>query len=253
MRRLRIELTQNRHAVFHLIALDLLRHDELHTVLIDLPAELAEHIRLVVLATERNDQYRSCIRMMDHVAQNLLRVLVVVSQLRTTVVMLEREDIVRACFLTQTLRATLDDTVDATDRRDDPHLIADADLTVFAAVAHKGPFLIGDVEHHLFGMILIRKQSGEVGLDIVLVHPAAGFLGLARMSNRKTVLDHVLAFSKVCDGYLMSGRHVFEDCDLLAVHLYYSACQLRLYRYNYIVGRVDFQNIRHNSELKIKN
>ena len=108
--------------------------------------------------------------------------------------MRESEYILRSCLLAQTLGTFLDDTIHAPDGRNDPHLVADTDLSVLAAVAHEGTFLIGDVEHHVFRMILIAEQSSKVGLDIVLIHPAAGFLRLARMADRKTVFDNILAF-----------------------------------------------------------
>ena len=159
--------------------------------------------------------------------------------------MREREDIVRTGLLTQTLCTFLDDTIDATYGRDDPYFVTDTDLSVFAAVTHESTFLIGDIEHHLFRMILVLEQTSQVGLDVILVHPTAGFLCLAGMADGEAVLDDVLAFSEVFDSYLVSGRHIFQYGDLLAVHLNNSTCRLRLYGYNHIIGRVNFQNGRH--------
>ena len=121
-----IELAQDRHAVLYLVTLDLLGRHELHAVLVYLAAELLEDIRLVVLTTEGNDEDSTGIRVMDHVAKDLLRVLVVIAQLRAAVVMGEGEDVIRAGLLTQTLGTFLDDTVDATYRRDDPYLVTDS-------------------------------------------------------------------------------------------------------------------------------
>ena len=248
MRRLGVELAQDRHAVFHFVALDLLRRHKLDTVLVYLAAELLEHIRLVVLTAKAHHEDCTCVRVMNHIAEDLLRVLVVVAELRAAVVMRESEDIVRAGLLTQTLCTFLDDTVHATYGRDDPHFVADTYLSVFAAVPHERTSFVGDIEHHILRMILVAEQACEVGLDIVLVHPTAGFLRLACMTDGETVLDDVLAFGQVFDGYLMSGRHVLKDCYLLAVHLNNRTCGLRLYCYYHIVRRVDFQNIRHKNK-----
>ena len=155
MLRLGVQFAQDRHAVLHLIALNLLRHHELHALLVYLAAELTEHVRLIVLATKTDHEYRSCIGMMNHVAKNLLRVLVVITELRAAVVVRESEDIVRTCLLTQTLGTFLNDTVHATYGRDNPHLVADAYLSVFATVAHESTSLVGDVQHHVLGMILV--------------------------------------------------------------------------------------------------
>ena len=65
------------------------------------------------------------------------------------------------------------------------------------------------------------------------------------MADGETVLDDVLALCQIFDGYLMAGRHVLQDCYLLAVHFNNRTCGLRLYRYHHIIRRVDFQDIRH--------
>ena len=79
----------------------------------------------------------------------------------------------------------------------------------------------------------------------MLVHPRAGFFRLAGMTDRKAVLDDILTLCYVADGYLMSGRHILQHGDMLAVHFYYGTCRLRLYSYNHIVGRIDFQDRCH--------
>ncbi len=220
--------------------MDLLGSDELHAVLVNLTAELLEDIRLVVLATEGHDEDSTGVRVMDHVTQDLLRVLVVIAQLRAAVVMGEGEDIIRSGLLTETLGTFLDDTVDATYGRDDPHLVTDTYLSVFAAVAHECAFLVRDVENDLLRVVLVREQTREVGLDIVLVHPGAGFLRLLGVTDRESVLDDVLALSEIGDGYLVSGRHVLEDRNLLAVHFNNRTGGLRLYCYYHIIRRIDF-------------
>ena len=220
--------------------MDLLGSNKLDALFIDLAAELAEHIRLVVLATETNHEHGTCIRMMNHITQNLLGVLVVITKLGAAVVMRESEDVIRARLLAQTFGTFLDDTIDATYSRNDPYFVADTHLPVLAAIAHEGTFLVRDIENNVLGVILIREQSGEVGLDIVLVHPTADFLSLASMSDGETVLDNILTLSKVTDGYLMPGRDVFKYRDLLTVHVNNRTRRLRLYSYNHIIGRIDF-------------
>ena len=240
-----IELAQDRHAVLHFVTLNLLGCNEFNALFVDLSAELLEDIRLIVLATERNDKDCSCVRVMDHVAEDFLGVLVVIAELRAPVVMGEGEDVVRACLLTETLGTFLDDAIHATHGRDDPHFVADTHLSVFASVAHERASLVGDVEDDLFGVVLIGEQPREVRFDVVLVHPRAGFLRLFRMTNRETVLDDVLALSEIGDGYFVSGRHVLQNGDLLTVHFNNRTGGLRLYCYHHIIRRIDFKNIGH--------
>ena len=237
---LRIEITQDRHAVLHLVALDFLGCHEFNATFVDFTAEFLENVGLVVFAPETDNKNRSCIRVVNHIPQDFLGVLVVVSELGAAVVMRESEDIIRPCFLTETLGAFLDNTVYASYGRNNPHFVADTDLSVFAAIAHKSSGFIGNIQYHLFGVILIFEQSREVGFDIILVHPAAGFFRLSGVPDREAVLNDVLAFREIFDGYLVSGRHVFEDCDYLSVHFNNRPGGLRLYCYHHIVRRIDF-------------
>ena len=92
---------------------------------------------------------------MDHIAQDFLRVLMIVAQLRAAVVMGKSEDVIRAGLLTQTLGTFLDDAVHATDGRDDPHFVTDTYLSVLAAIPHERTFLVRDIKHYILRMILI--------------------------------------------------------------------------------------------------
>ena len=178
--------------------------------------------------------------MMNHVAKDLLRVLMVIAQLGATVVVRKSEYIVRSSLLTQTLGAFLDDAVHATHGRNNPHLVADSHLAVFAAEAHERTPLVGNIENNLFRVILVREQSRKVGLDVVLVHPRTGFLRLTRVTDRKSVLDDVLALGKVFDGYLVACRHIFQHGYLRPVHFDNCSCGLWLNSHNHIVRRIDF-------------
>ena len=71
--------------------------------------------------------------------------------------MREGEDIVRACLAAELLRQAADDTVHAADSRDNPYLVADTHLPVFAAIAHESTVLIGNVEHYFLGVVFIGE------------------------------------------------------------------------------------------------
>ena len=60
------------------------------------------------------------------------------------------------------------------------------------------------------------------------------------MTYRETVLDDVLALCEIGDGYLVSGRHIFQHGNLLAVHFNNRTGGLRLYGYHHIIRRIDF-------------
>ena len=138
------------------------------------------------------------------------------------------------------LRQAADDTVHAADSRDNPYLVADTHLPVFAAIAHESTVLIGDIEHYFLGVVFIREQPRKVGLDIILVHPRTGLLVLAGMPDGEAIFDNILACLDVGNGYLMPCGDVFQYGDLLAVHFYNGTCRQGLYGYNHIVGRIDF-------------
>ena len=71
-------------------------YHKFHAVCVIITQKLAENIRLVVLATQTDNQYGSCIGMQNHVAENFLGILVVITQLRTAIVVRKSHDGVHA-------------------------------------------------------------------------------------------------------------------------------------------------------------
>ena len=125
-----------------------------HAAFIDRADQLAESFQLVVLATEGDHQHAAGIGMMDHVAEYAARILVVVTQLGTSVIVRERDNRIDGRFpvgagndgtravptyviagltgnlLLEPLHDRLANPVYTPDRGNDPDLVAHAHLPV---------------------------------------------------------------------------------------------------------------------------
>ena len=88
-------LEKHRFPLFKFIP-HFLSYHKFHAVCVIITQKLAENIRLVVLATQTDNQYGSCIGMQNHVAENFLGILVVITQLRTAIVVRKSHDGVHA-------------------------------------------------------------------------------------------------------------------------------------------------------------
>ena len=135
----RINPAQTLKTIFDLV-LDFLAGEHLHAAFVDRSYEFAEGIQLVVLAAEAHDQHAARIGMVHHVGEHLAGVFVVAAQLGAAVIVREGDDSVDVSvrggnLLLETADYLFADAVHATDRRDDPYLVADSHLAVCTAVA----------------------------------------------------------------------------------------------------------------------
>ena len=145
--------------------------------------------------------------------KQICRRVVVVAELGAAVGMLERDSVAGR-------RKTAAEVVDAADGRDHPDVVADADLSVGAAVAHERAGVGGFLHRLELRFVRVLQQIAEIGCDVVRVHVVA--LGdVARgMSDGHAVLDYVLAVLEVAQGVLVSvlaDLHVVVGMDDHAV------------------------------------
>ena len=154
--------------------------------------------------------------MVYHVGQDLASVLVVFAKLGASVVVGEGDDGVDRPFdsaqgpvgeLSQMVVEAPDnllaDTVNATDRGNDPDLVSNPDTSIAAAEPAEGPADLRGSDLHLGGIVRIIQQTFQVGFDAVMVNPFPGLNGLEHMSDGEAVLDDILPFGKRLKCYLV--------------------------------------------------
>ena len=159
--------------------------------------------------------------MKHHIAKYLLGILVVVAQLRATVVVGIRDDGIHtlaASLLTQALGQLVGNAIDTTYSGDNPHLVAHTHIAILATIAFEGQSFVGDIQLHLHGVIGIVEQACQVGLDLILVDPLSLLHILGGMTDGVTILDDVLAFVQVGQHHLVSGRGILQYVDILSVN-----------------------------------
>ncbi len=149
---------------------------------------------------------------MHHGGQELLGVGVVLAQLAAAVGMHEAVDAVHPVavgFLRQALQG-LGRAVDTADGVDNPHLVADADLAVLPAVAHEGGF---PVQGQLAGYRLVGvvQHAGQVGFDVMGVHPHPRVDGRRGVADGEGVLDDVGPFGDLAQGELVARGNILRQ------------------------------------------
>ena len=80
------------------------------------------------------------------------------------------------------------------DSRNNPNLIAYADITILADVALERAVLNRDAEFLINRIVCIFESSCEVGLDVVLVYPFSSLEILGCMTDRIAVFNDILTF-----------------------------------------------------------
>ena len=68
-------------------------------------------------------------------------------------------------------------------------------------------------------MILVGQLTRQVRSKVVLINPLTSLQILAGMTDGITVFDDVFAFLCVTDEHLMSYGNIFQQGDLLMIHL----------------------------------
>ena len=141
----------------------------------------------------------------------------------------------------------LGDVVDTADGGDDPDLVADGGAAILAAEAHEGLGLhLGQRGQLGGGVIAVLHLAGEVGVDIVGVHPSARLSVGGGVADGKAVLDDVLAVPDGLDCHLVALRDVLQRGDGKAVHLDEGALGNGMQSDNDVVDGADMDRLRHS-------
>ena len=152
--------------------------------------------------------------MQHDVAQNLPRVLMIVGELRTAVVMMPRMQLhfgsgqlAGSHLLLYDAHDAFSNTVHATNRRYHPYLVADADFTVAALIATERAVLASYLQLFVNGFVSIGERTLQIGLQVMLVHPLSGLQVFASMADGVAVFNDVGALGGVADKHFVtSGR-----------------------------------------------
>ena len=237
-----VEFAQQLHAFLEFIV-HLLGYHEPDALRVVFAQEFAECIRLVVFTSQPHDKYSSGIGVEHHVAQYLSGILVVVAQLRAAIVVRIGHDGIHtftAGLGTQGFGQLAGNSVHTAYGRYNPDFVAYAGVAIPASVTFEGQLAVGDVQIGLDGGIGIFQQPGQVGSDVVLVHPVALLACLAGMPDGVAVFDDVLSTGQVFQRKLVAGRDVFVQRNALSFDVYLLACRQGKDGYGNIVCRIDF-------------
>ena len=157
--------------------------------------ELFEGLWLVVFAAQSEHEHCSGVRMKHYVAQNVASVLVVAAKLRAAIVVMpgiNRVDALFSSLLSQLGSKAFGYSVYASHCRHYPYLVSHSDVAVLTLVSHECPFLVCNIECIVYWRVCIVKGACKVGLQVVFVHPVAGFQVFDCVSDRITIFDDVL-------------------------------------------------------------
>ena len=239
-----VNLTEYLHTFFHFVAFNLLGYDVLHTFGVNFTYKFLEHIRLVIFTSEAYYQHGTSIGVQYHVAQDFLRIFVIVAQLGATIVVRVGDDGIHALassLLAQTFGQLVGNAVDTTYSGDNPHFVTYSHVTILATVALECKPFVGDVEVNGYGVVGVFEQTSQIGLDLVFVNPLSLLYIFGSVSDGVAILDDVFTFVQVGQHHFVSGRCILQHGDVLSVDGdSFSGIQC-LDSHGNIVGRVNFQ------------
>ena len=121
-----------------------------------------------------------------------------------------------------------------------PYLVSYAHLAIGSLIAHKGSFLLRNVELLVYRLIAVLQSACKVGFQVVFVNPCAGLHGFLGMANGVAILDDVLALGHVFQEHFVARRNVLQHLYGLAVGFYCLTFFKRSEANYYGVGRIDF-------------
>ena len=106
-------------------------------------------------------------------------------------------DVTFASLLSELLGESLGNTIDTANSRYNPYLVAYTDIAILADISFEGALLVLDGQWLVDGLVGVFEGSAEVGLQVVLVDPVAGFQVLTCMTDGIAVFDDVFALTDV--------------------------------------------------------
>lgn len=232
------------------LVVHVLAGQELDAVVVILAQLFDELVVLQVLAAQMEHEDRSGVRVADQRSQQLAGLGMVVAGLAAAKRMGEG---------VQTLDAAgdevlvigdhlLGDVVDTADGGDDPDLVADGSAAVLAAEAHKGlRGRLGQRSQIRCGVVAVLHLTGQVGVNVVGVHPGARLGICSGMADGKPYLMTFSPFRMGFTAILWPLRDVFQRGDGQAVHLHQRALGDGVQRDHNIVDGADMNCLRHNN------
>ena len=209
-----------------------------------------ELVVLQVLAAQMEHEDRSGVRVADQRSQQLAGLGMVVAGLAAAKRMGESVQALDAAGDEVLVIGDhlLGDVVDTADGGDDPDLVADGSAAVLAAEAHKGlRGRLGQRSQIRRGVVAVLHLTGQVGVDVVGVHPGARLGICGGMADGEAVLDDVLAVPDGLHGHLVALRDIFQRGNGQAVHLHQRALGDGVQRDHNIVDGADMNCLRHNN------
>ena len=231
------------------LVVHVLAGQELHAVVVIL-AQLCEELLMgQVLAAQRQHQNGSGIGVADQSGQQLAGLRMVMTGLAAAEGVGEGVEALDGAGDEVLIvgHHLLGDVVDTADGGDDPDLVADGGAAILAAEAHEGLGLhLGQRGQIGGGVIAVFHLTGEVGVDIVGVHPGTRLGVGGGVADGEAVLDDVLAVLDGLDGHLVALRDVLQRGDGKAVHLDEGTLGNGMQSDNDVVDGADMDRLRHS-------
>ena len=235
-----------------LVALDLLvgnvlAGEETDALVIEV-TELVEHLLMrAVFATERQEQHARRIGVTRERHQQTTCLGVVGAGLRAAEGVRKVIDALERALdqVLSLLAHSACDLVDATDRGDDPQLVARGGTAVGTTEAHKGLGLNG-IHDRMRGVVGVLDLTRKVGLHIVRVEPLTGLDVARHVSDGQAVLDDVLPRGNRAHGHLVALRDILHGHDLAhAGDRDGGTLGERRQRNNHVIGRIDLDSVHY--------
>ena len=181
--------------------------------------------------------------MQADVTEYLTCVLMVIAELRATIVMMPGMnciDTLKSSFLNKQLGKFVRDTIDTTYSRHNPYLITYAYIAIGPFIAKKCAVGKRYLQLLVNRRVCIFKSTLKVGFKVVLVYPFTSREVCCRMTYRVSIFYYVFSASRIFYKNLVAHRNVMFDCNVVAVNGDYLTFTYRLKAYDNRVGRIDF-------------
>ena len=231
------------------LVVHVLAGQELHAVVVILAQLFHELVVLQVLAAQMQHQNGSGIGVADQSGQQLAGLRMVMTGLAAAEGVGEGVEALNGTGDEVLIvgHHLLGDVVDTADGGDDPDLVADGGAAILAAEAHEGLGLhLGQRGQIGGGVIAVFYLTGEVGVDIVGVHPGTRLSVGGGVADGEAVLDDVLAVLDGLDSHLMALRDVLQRGNGKAVHLDEGTLGNGMQSDNDVVDGADMDRLRHS-------
>ncbi len=189
--------------------------------------------------------------MKRHVTQDLARILMIIAQLRASVIVRVGYDCIyipQLGFRAKHFRQPVNRSVHTTDSRDNPNLIADADFSVRPPVPLERQMPVGNIQLHVYGFILVVEYAIQIGLYRFLVHPIPLPDFFPCMSDGIAVFYDIPSGRNISQCKFMPGRDIRLQYNICITYRYIIALLQIGYRYGHIIRRIYF-HVFHPSVL----